>query len=450
MVACAPTHTPPENARLGNASPAPGAPGAGVIQTRGRGRVLALARAGGTAPEWVELIPPGGTVTTRDNRGPYKLVDPAAIVADFAALYPPGSDQAAPIDYDHADLHRETGEDLTPAAGWITELRVSEGGGIEGRVEWTERAAGMVAAREVRYISPELLIDPDTREVVGISGAGLTHRPNLYLRALSHASRPTLEPQMDDHLATQLRYMLNLPTTSTPEEIAEHLSRLVERLRGTTEAMGAVGLLPEGQSAPAAVEALHQLRAGLDDLSADLALEANAAPVRVLQSAREELASAAREAEVQRAAWGALREAVSLPDGQSGTPAEVANAAATRIRELESAAAERDAREQVAEAMRGRLIPPAQREWAEEYARRDPQGFRRYLSGCQAVVPSAPVTAQPQAAADVDEFSALVSAHMREHGVTRGRAMMAVAKAHPEAHRAWVEQTQQQRDAYRA
>ena len=43
----------------------------------------------------------------------------------------------------------------------------------------------MIAAKEYRYISPSILFDPKTREIMRLQGAGLVHRPNLHLTALN-------------------------------------------------------------------------------------------------------------------------------------------------------------------------------------------------------------------------------------------------------------------------
>lgn len=429
-------------------SPAAGDPVAGALETC-RGAARALHRGGAADASlsgWVELIPPG-EARTRDGRGPFRLSDPAAVVNAFAVDYPPGSDQAAPVDYDHADLQRDAGDDLTPAAGWLAELRVSEGGGIEGRIEWTARASAMIAAREIRYISPELLVDPESGEIVGISGAGLTHRPNLFLRALSHRARPpALEPQMDE-LAERLRYMLNLPVTSTAAEIAEHLSRLIERLGAESAPMTEAGLLPQGATPADALVLMRQMRDRVDDLGAHLLLPASADPAEVLAQAQTTLSAIGQERETQSAALETLRTELGLtpPAGvQTMTAADIATAAVARVRTLESAAAERDAREAVAAAMRDRLIEPAKREWAEGYARRDPQGFTAYLKTCTPIIAPRATGAPLAGAAAASDFEGLVAAAMAEQGVTRGTAMMRVARVHPEAHRAWIESTQPQ------
>lgn len=379
--------------------PAAGVPAAGaVVSCQGSGIALPAVPA-----DWCELVP-AGTCHTRDGRGPYHLADAAAVVAAFAADFPPGSDQAAPVDYAHDDVLRAPGTVLPPAAGWLAELRLADSGAIEGRIEWTDQARERLAAREYRYLSPELLVDPKTGTIVGLSGAGLTHRPNLYLRALSaRALPPRLEPQMDDELLERLRYLFNLPTLATPAEIAAEVARLIERLK---TADGAVTETAGATAAPAdrlvlLTERLAAVSPGLATLRTLCAVAPEAAAPQVLAAAQQ------------------------------------------RITDLSDTLATRDAEQQVAQALRARLIDPAKREWAQGYARSDPRGFATYLQGCTPLLTARTVPAGLVDPAGSD-FDSLVVATMAADKVSRGAAMMTVAGTHPEAHRAWIESTQPQ------
>ncbi|WP_119352931.1 phage protease [Azohydromonas sediminis] len=128
-------------------------------------------------PEWVQLVP-AGTFSGRDGRGPYRL-DLAAVLAAFHSA---GVD--LPIDYDHQTLDADAKAGPVPAAGWIKELQ-PRAGGLWGRVQWTQRAAELIAAREYRYLSPVFRHDK-AGVVLAIEGAGLTHYPNLDLAPVAH------------------------------------------------------------------------------------------------------------------------------------------------------------------------------------------------------------------------------------------------------------------------
>lgn len=90
-----------------------------------------------------------------------------------------------PIDYDHAIEFAAGSGNAVPAAGWIKGIDdAPDGQGILwGTVEWTERAAAMIAAREYKYISPVMQTMPNnkTGEAQGwtLTSAALTNQPVL-------------------------------------------------------------------------------------------------------------------------------------------------------------------------------------------------------------------------------------------------------------------------------
>src|SRR5690606_33685627 len=86
----------------------------------------------GGAPEWVHLLPAGGTLTTADRRGPYKVGDYTALMA--ASLK---EGEKLVLDECHStDLAAPKGLPA-PARGWIVALQLRDDG-IWGQVEWTE------------------------------------------------------------------------------------------------------------------------------------------------------------------------------------------------------------------------------------------------------------------------------------------------------------------------
>ncbi|MEL6785117.1 MAG: phage protease, partial [Pseudomonadota bacterium] len=78
-------------------------------------------------------------------------------------------------------------------------------GEIWATVEWTEKATGMIAAREYRFISPVFYYQPDSLLITEIASVGLTNQPNLVLTALN---RRTDEPtqQRDAQAMTPEQY----------------------------------------------------------------------------------------------------------------------------------------------------------------------------------------------------------------------------------------------------
>ncbi len=295
------------------------------------------------ATQWVQLLPPG-EFGGRDGRGPYHVADAAALVAAFEAHGMP-----LPVDYEHQSEDAQAKTEPTPGAGWIVAIEAREDG-VWGQVEWTQRAAAFIAAREYRYLSPVFYFYTKTGAIQALAGAGLTNHPNLHLRALSRALHQ--ESPMDD-LAERLRYMLNLPVMATAQELVDHIQRLIDLLQGADAAAETMRALVPGLSPDMA----------LPDIASSLAagwqiLEQSATQDRALASDER----AGRTTAEQRAA-----------------------AAEARVLELEAQALDRAACDQVAAALRARKITPAQADWATSYARRAPQEFAAYVASAQAV-----------------------------------------------------------------
>ena len=156
--------------------------------------------ANGDVPEWVHLVP-AGEFRGDDGRGPYRLADPAAVIA---ASLPQGARLV--IDEAHATDHGLRTGIPAPAKGWIVEMQ-SRGDGIWGRVEWTPRGKRVLKNREYRDISPVVQHHKTTGVVSRILRAALTNAPNLTLTSL-HST----EPGMD--LITQPRQALGLAETA--------------------------------------------------------------------------------------------------------------------------------------------------------------------------------------------------------------------------------------------
>ncbi|MDR1424292.1 MAG: phage protease [Azoarcus sp.] len=178
----------------------------------------------GDAPEWVHLIP-AGEFSGRDGRGPYAL-DAGQVAAAFARRGIP-----LVIDYEHQTYAAPDNGQPAPAAGWVTALDTREDG-LWGRVEWTQPAAGMIAAREYRYLSPVFSHDAESGRITELLGAGLTNQPNLFLTALNRRATLSInrEGAMMEDILERLRYLFNLPTLADEAAIVAELDRLRARL----------------------------------------------------------------------------------------------------------------------------------------------------------------------------------------------------------------------------
>lgn len=138
----------------------------------------------GGAPDWIHLIPAGTDIQTSDHRGPYRVIDPQAVVAAFTGKLP--------IDENHAiDLAAPRGE-ASPARGYIVELQ-ARADGIWGRVDWTETGRALVADRAYLGISPAVVHDGQKR-ILAIARASLTNRPNFRGLTSLHHTETSMTP----------------------------------------------------------------------------------------------------------------------------------------------------------------------------------------------------------------------------------------------------------------
>src|SRR5690554_2848408 len=189
----------------------------------------------GSVPEWIELIPAGPEITGVDGRawqfGPAEL---QAVLTHFALHL-----GESLIDWEHASELRAPNGEEAPAAGWIKEVEARDGA-LWGRVEWTERAANQIRAREYRYLSPVFDYTAQGRRVQRLSSAGLTNRPNFALKALNQALNqepPAAAGGSDPHqgdtptMDKELLKRLGLPEDATAAQVLA----AVDGLKGDLE-----------------------------------------------------------------------------------------------------------------------------------------------------------------------------------------------------------------------
>lgn len=164
-----------------------------------------LTPADDAAPEWVELIPRGPTVTGRDGRT--WLFDAAAAEQVMSAFTQRDIDLA--IDWNHAlQLAAPQGGD-SPAAAWIKGMELREGA-LWGKVKWTPRGETQVINREYRFLSPVFDYEEASKRICRLVSAGLVNLPNLRLSALNHEEPPVA-------LSAALALALGLTTDATDE-----------------------------------------------------------------------------------------------------------------------------------------------------------------------------------------------------------------------------------------
>ena len=302
---------------------------------------------GGGPPEWI-LLMPAGELLARDGRR-WVHDDPAPVLA--ATRERAGVTDLV-IDYEHqTDLAPENGQPA-PAAGWVRELE-ARAGEIWGRVEWSERAAAHIAAREYRYISPTFAFDPRTKQVKAVHRAALTNSPAFDMPALARDEGDIMTPEQ----LTALAAALGLAETATAAE-------MVARARELSQAPS------------------------LGSIATALGLAKTATADEVLATAKTRTA----------------------PNPGEFVPRAEFDRVASELTTIQSERTEERATAAVDDATTAGKVAPAQREWALGYARSDFAGFQAYAAAAPVIVNPTrlgdpPKDRNPDAALDADELA---------------------------------------------
>jgi phage I-like protein len=287
-------------------------------------------------PEWIRVLPLG-RVELSDHREPF-MVDEASLETLVAAYRSRGVDLV--IDYEHQSLQGER----APAAGWIKDLE-ARGDGLWARVDWTKQARDYLEKKEYRYFSPVLRLDPETRKPMALVHVGLTNVP-----AINHL--PPLVARWGGEAAEPQDLQPGEPVRRSPGmemESGKEKAKMVEQLKCL------MGLEPEVEAGAVCGKALEAFR----DLAASLNLPGEVS-VAQLKGAVEAL----------KAGAGRL---LKTEEELQGLKARLARETADRL---------------VEGALKAGKVSPAQRGWAREYCRRDPEGFQTYVDRAPKLVPT--------------------------------------------------------------
>lgn len=190
------------------------------------------------------------------------------------------------VDYEHQTLYAESNGKPAPAAGWIDPQTIEyrPGSGLYARVRWTQTALAHIKADEYRYLSPVLVYDPHTGEVLNLQHVALTNSPAVDGMAAVEALRARFTPDnQEDHPVNreELIALLGLAADATDEHI-----------------MAAIKSLQDGQTQAAALRAELGMAEGGDAKQAVAALKAQVkpdlsqyAPLDVVEALKGEIAA---------------------------------------------------------------------------------------------------------------------------------------------------------------
>ena len=201
------------------------------------------------APEWIQLLPPGPTVSGRDGRS-WTISNPQAVVAAF--------DGPIPLDFEHSTQIRAPKGERADAAGWIEELQVRDGA-VWGRVDWNEAGRAAVENRGYRFISPGFLFGKESGEILKLVHAGLVNTPNFSMQALN---RKEDSPSMS--LSAQLKKALELKDDAKDEDIVAAVNSLQAKAPALPDELRSALDLKDEDGAGQAVVAVNSLKAKAD------------------------------------------------------------------------------------------------------------------------------------------------------------------------------------------
>lgn len=264
---------------------------------------------------------------------------------------------AIPVDYEHQTL---SGNEA-PAAAWIKSLINKGSVGLWAVVDWTKRAKQYLTNREYRYLSPVLL-------------ASKKDDDGYYRPEILHSAALTNTPQIDGMVPIVNRNGFGVEFVQ--EE--QNMKKILEML----------GLKPDAKE---------------DEVVLALtALKNKAEKPEIKQVMPKEVVESL-----------GLKEDASLSE-VTGTilalkqPGNVVGM--QEFQALKKRLAEKERDELVALAMKEGKITGAQKEWADEYAMRDIEGFKVFVAKAPVVVPMGKMPeGTPKKDGDLDESVLLVA-----------------------------------------
>jgi len=315
------------------------------------GLVLICKDVEGKVPAEIQVIPYGHHDTPK---GPFTLDDEGArgIIAAFEAQT---NDMV--IDYEHQTIADPPVE--APAAGWIKKLVNRGAEGIWAVIEWTERAKQYIANREYRYVSPVFLKRVSDNRVIRLINVALTNQPNI----------DGMVP-----LANKLGFEGD---TNTKEATMKELWKLLG--------------LSEDAKEEAAVAAVNKLRGDLE--AKRVVVIASKGVLDALG-----LAETATESEIIGTIEAMKQSHTKIDD------------VVKELNTLKAGLIQRDADGAVEMAMKEGKITPAQKDWALDYAKRDLEGFRVFVSKAPVVVIEGKVvTEHKETGAGIDDVQAQIN-----------------------------------------
>lgn len=283
-------------------------------------------------PEEIKLLPLG---MVHNQKMDFKVDDESCemIIRQFK-----GRRLDLVIDYEHQTLENIQ----APAGGWIKDIWKGTDA-LVAKVEWTPKAKEYLLNKEYRYLSPVVMVRKNDRKAVSIHSVALTNTPAIdgMFAIVNSAGFPAEEIEKekpnqggnDMELLQKLAELLGLPAEATEEDIIKAIEALIK------------GTAKQEEEVVANSTILTMLGLKEDAKTEDVT------------------------GKIQQMQIGDSQVAIELAI-------------------LKQSLARKDAQDAVGNALKTGKISSAQKEWAEEYALKDPAGFKNF---CEKAVPIVPI-----------------------------------------------------------
>lgn len=276
----------------------------------------------------------------RPKDAPHWFIDAelaAAIIADFEARQ-----NDTVIDYEHQTMLTVENGQPAPAAGWFSKLEWRDDGLFAIDVRWTERATGLIEGEEYKYISPVFTYDKKTGAIKSLLNAALTNNPALdgmeAVAASQYAQLINQPGEKMNELLEQLRWLLNLPVTSTAEDVTAELQKAIDQIKAAAASAASLS--------------------GFD-------------VVTLIKTQAEQIA--------------ALTTAVGNPDPSKFVAVATMQSLQNEVAALRAQITEREVNEVVTAALATGQILPAQEAWARAHGKENIASLKAYIATAQPI-----------------------------------------------------------------
>lgn len=296
------------------------------------------------APEKVKLLPLGHV---KSQKGDFE-VDEESFQLMKQTFLERGNDIV--IDYEHQTLK----DVQAPAGGWIKDLFI-EDGAIVAKVEWTPQGKKYLENKEYRYLSPVVLVRKTDGKAIVLHSAALTNTPAIdgMFPIINSIKLDDYEGGNNMDILKQLAALLGLGEDATEEQVKEAIKTAISDAKKLKEQ-----------------EDKKSTEDGNENMEAEDKVVANKVVCEMLG-----LKAGAKTEDVAAAIVALTNK---KPEGYVSEK---------EFKELKEKIVRRDADDAVLKALKAGKLTPAQKDWATQYALKDPEGFASFVDKAPQGVP---------------------------------------------------------------